>query len=183
MNVLIIENSFFYSIGLNTYLKEMNDVITGKITIADSNSYLDHLDKSSFEMLLVDIYLFNSIDFNKQINELRIKNENLLVVVMCQGFQNCDIKTIILANCTAIIDKSMAKDQIKYIIKNIIPNKPNPDYSIIFKNFEKEQKIQNRLFKKYKLSNVLNKDYLLQYDLNEINNLNEKDVSLITIAI
>ncbi len=184
MKICIIDDSIIYSIGLKTYLDEIGASKHNQVTISCSKTFEKLLLNNSFDLLFCDVNLFNVADSNNAIINLKTIFPDLILICTCQGLQNFDLKTMVNSNCSGIIDKSMSKSEIEKFLSKLSFNTQNPDFSILFKSFAKEQKIKTRLHKKYKYQNVILREDLLKFELGQDNTNNSTDgISSINLAI
>jgi hypothetical protein len=127
---------------------------------------------------------FNVEEFNNTIINLKSILPNLILICTCQGLQNFDLKTMVNSSCSGLIDKSMSKSDIEKFLSKISFNPQNPDFSILFKSFAKEQKINIRLQKKYKYQNIITREDLLKFELGqEKKTILSDGISSINLAI
>ena len=184
MKICIIDDSIIYSTGLKTYLDEIDTSNQNQVTISCSKTFQQLLLNNNFDLVFCDVNLFNVEEFNNTIINLISILPNLILICTCQGLQNFDLKTMVNSSCSGIIDKSMSKSDIEKFLSKISFNPQNPDFSILFKSFAKEQKIKIRLQKKYKYQNIITREDLLKFELGqEKKTILSDGISSINLAI
>lgn len=170
--------------GLKSYILEIDTMQNCEVIISTEKEYPNLLANKSFDIVICDDKLLKVESFNLEIEKFKIKNPNSIFICTCQGMQNFDLKTMANANCDAIIDKSMSKSDIEKFLAKMPIKTNNPDFSILFKNYGKEQKIKTRLKKKYKYLNLILKEEMYLYEVENESNLPvNSNTSLINLAI
>jgi DNA-binding NarL/FixJ family response regulator len=164
MTVLLVDNSEIYCQGFKSFLLKTNIVETIHVLTPDQCHKFKT--NSKVDLVLCDFSVLDNHNFNQLYKDLYGCNEGVKLVPTVHSVRDLDFSVFNKYNTTGIIYKSISFRDFEYFILSLTGKKISNNFINLLEQFAIEKRIQNRLEKKYRFNNILFKDEIYCYEIN-----------------